>query len=150
MTDYSDLPSASATRTMDLRAVDVWRTLSDLGALASWAPGIEGVAVTSTRQSGVGAMRDVTTAQFGVITHKVTDWNAPSRFAYITADSGPFAATYTVYEIEEDKAGTRVSVTLSFELKPGSMALEQAQTVLSKGLTATLQALEMHAKTVSA
>lgn len=61
----------------------------------------------------------------------------------------PFARTLTTYLISETDIGADVTVSLAFEVKPGAMPVEQAQAVLSKGLDATLQGLEMQAKMVA-
>ena len=137
--------AASASRSFDLPASAVWAALTDLDALAEWAPGIDGATVTSETKTGVGTLRAVTTAQFGQIEHHVTAWEQDRVFAYVTADSGPFSRTNTVYEITSKDSGADVTVTLEFEVKPGAISPEDATAVLTKSLTATLQALEMHA-----
>lgn len=147
MEDFNDHPSAGATREMTVPADAVWTVLSDLGSLAEWAPGIDRATVTSGAGTNVGAVREVTTTQFGVIEHHVTEWAEGSGFSYVTADSGPFARTLTRYDVTALEPGSsKVSVTLVFEVKPGAMPVEQAQAVLSKGLEATLQALELRAR----
>lgn len=142
MQDFTILPSVTVTRETSVGAEALWSVLSDLPALARWAPGIDAAEVTSAETGGIGALRAVTTAQFGVIHHDVTEWEPAKAFAYITADSGPFARTFTRYEMSDDL----VSVSLYFEVKPGAMDVAQAQAVLNKGLTATLQALDLHAR----
>ena len=142
MQDFTTLPKVTVTRDTSVPAAAIWNVLSDLPALADWAPGIDAADVTSETTTGIGATRAVTTAQFGVIVHEVTHWIENQHFAYVTADSGPFSRTFTSYEVSENA----VSVTLSFEVKPGAMEVEQAQAVLNKGLTATLQALELRAR----
>ena len=142
MQDFTTLPKVTVTRDTSVPAAAIWKVLSDLPALADWAPGIDAAEVTSETTSGIGATRAVTTAQFGVIVHEVTHWVENQHFAYVTADSGPFSRTFTSYEVSENA----VSVTLAFEVKPGAMEVEQAQAVLNKGLTATLQALELRAR----
>jgi len=138
--------AARASRSFDLPANAVWAALTDLDALAEWAPGIDGAAVISEAKGGVGAVRSVTTAQFGQIEHHVTAWEPDRLFAYVTADSGPFSRTNTVYELAPTDTGADVNVTLEFEVKPGAMTPEQAEAVLTKSLNATLQALELRAR----
>ncbi|NRA87677.1 MAG: SRPBCC family protein [Rhizobiales bacterium] len=138
--------AARAERSIELSATAIWAVLADLEALAEWAPGIDGATVTSELKSGVGAVRSVSTAQFGKIEHHITDWEKDSLFGYTTDDSGPFLCTNTRYEIAPNDTGCLVTVVLAFELKPEAMTVEQAQGVLSKGLDATLQALELHAR----
>jgi len=137
---------ARANRSFELPASTVWAALAELDALAEWAPGIDGACVISEAKSGVGAVRSVTTAQFGNIEHHFTQWEHDRLFAYVTADSGPFSRTNTVYEIAPTDTGADVKVALEFEVKPGAITPEQAEAVLTKSLNATLQALELHAR----
>ena len=147
MQSFQTLPSVTITRETNVPASAIWQVLSDLPALADWAPGIDGAAVTSDLTTGVGAVREVTTAQFGKIIHNVTVWEENAELAYTTADSGPFSRTLTTYAISEGSDGANeISVQLVFEVKPGAITPEQAKAVLDKGLTATLAALEMRAK----
>ena len=141
------LPTVTVTRETNVDTAALWRVLSDLAALPEWAPGINGAEVTSANSSGLGAVRRVETAQFGPIEHNVTVWEPETRFAYETADSGPFSRTLTTYSVMPGEGGANVSVSLSFDIKPGAMEPEQAKAVLKKGLTATLQALELRART---
>ena len=148
MQDFTTLPKVTVTRDTSVPAAAIWKVLSDLPALADWAPATSGKRSRTERPSPAIRRQEkrflsaVTTAQFGVIVHEVTHWVENQHFAYVTADSGPFSRTFTSYEVSEDA----VSVTLSFEVKPGAMEVEQAQAVLNKGLTATLQALELRAR----
>ena len=151
MQTFQTLPSVTVNRETSLPAAALWAVLSDLPALPEWAPGIDGAEVTTEFSEGVGVVREVTTAQFGKIIHNVTVWDENKEFAYQTADSGPFSQTLTTYSLSEADDGTaEVTVQLVFEVKPGAIAPEQAEMVLSKGLTATLQALEMRAKMANA
>ena len=147
MTGFEQLPAVSVTKSLAAAPDAIWKVLSDLGALAEWAPGIDGVEVTSSESAGVGAVRAVTTAQFGVIVHRFTDWWPGEGFAYETADSGPFSRTLTAYTVEgAENGGSTVTVRLAFDVKPGAIEVEQAKAVLDKGLTATLQALDLRAR----
>jgi uncharacterized protein YndB with AHSA1/START domain len=138
--------SARAERSIELPAATLWAALTDLEGLAEWAPGIDGAVVTSEAKSGVGAVRSVSTAQFGQIEHHITKWEKDKLFGYVTDDSGPFSRTDTRYDIVATETGSLVTVVLAFEIKPGAMTLEQAQAVLSKGLDGTLKALELRAR----
>lgn len=146
MQTFNTLPTVTVTRETNVDTTALWRVLSDLAALPEWAPGINGAEVTSDNSSGLGAVRRVETAQFGLIEHNVTIWEPETRFAYETADSGPFSRTLTTYSVMPSDGGASVSVSLSFDIKPCAMEPEQAKAVLNKGLTATLQALELRAR----
>ena len=146
MQSFDALPTVTVTREINLDTAALWRVLSDLAALPEWAPGINGAEVTSANSSGIGAVRRVETAQFGPIEHNFTVWEPETRFAYETADSGPFSRTLTSYSIMPSKGGAIVSVSLSFDIKPGAIEPDHAEAVLNKGLTATLQALELRAQ----
>jgi uncharacterized protein YndB with AHSA1/START domain len=138
--------SARAERSIELPAATLWAALTDLEGLAEWAPGIDGAVVTSEAKTGVGAVRSVSTAQFGQIEHRITEWEEDRQFGYVTEDSGPFSRTDTRYNIVATETGSLITVVLAFEIKPGAMTLEQAQVVLSKGLDGTLKALELRAR----
>ena len=147
MQDFQNLPSVTVERESGITPEAAWGVLSDLSALPEWAPGIDGATMTSESLSGVGAVRRVETAQFGPIEHHVTGWEDNAELTYTTADSGPFSRTLTTYKIAPNGGGqAKVSVTLAFDVKPGAIEPEQAKAVLTKGLTATLQALEMRAR----
>ncbi len=146
MQSFESLPTVTVTRQTNVDTAALWRVLSDLAALPEWAPGINGAEVTSAASSGIGAVRRVDTAQFGPIEHNVTVWEPEARFAYETADSGPFSRTLTTYSVMPGDGGASVSVSLSFDIKPGAIEPDQAKAVLDKGLTATLQALELRAR----
>jgi len=151
MTDFESLPNASASREMPVPANAVWQVLSSLDRLAEWAPGIDGAAVTSPQKAGVGAVRRVATAQFGEIEHRVAIWDTDRKFVYETADSGPFSRTLTTYDISGTIRGPAVvTVSIAFEIHAGGMPSEQAKVILTKGLEATLQALELQARMISA
>lgn len=137
----------TVSRDAQVSAGALWQVLSDLALLPEWAPGIDGATVTSAQTAGVGAIREVETAQFGTITHRITDWQPDRLLAYETDDSGPFSRTLTTYQVTETGTdAATVAVTLAFEIKPGAMDPEKAKAVLHQGLTATLQALEMRAR----
>jgi uncharacterized protein YndB with AHSA1/START domain len=138
--------SARTERSIELPAATVWAALTDLVGLAEWAPGIDGATVTSKAKTGVGVVRSVSTAQFGQIEHRITEWEEDRLFGYVTEDSGPFSHTDTQYELAVTETGSLVTVVLAFEIKPDAMTLEQAQAVLSKGLEGTLKALELRAR----
>ena len=146
MQSFDTLPTVTVTRETTVNTAALWGVLSDLAALPEWAPGIDGAEVTSINSFGLGAVRRVDTAQFGPIEHNVTVWEPEARFAYETADSGPFSRTLTTYSIMPGEGGASVRVSLSFDIKPGAMEPDQAKKVLDKGLTATLQALELRAR----
>ena len=146
MQTFDTLPAVTVTRATNVDAPAIWQVLSDLAALPEWAPGIDGAEVTSAQKSGLGAVRRVDTAQFGPIEHHVTDWKPDARFAYETADSGPFSRTLTTYSVMAGDGGATVSVSIAFEVKPGAIEPDQAKAVLNKGLIATLQALELRAR----
>lgn len=146
MQTFDTLPTVTVTRETSVDTAALWRVLSNLAALPEWAPGINGAEVTSANSSGLGAVRRVETAQFGPIEHNVTVWEPEARFAYVTADSGPFSRTLTTYSLAPGEGGASVSVSLSFDIRPGAMEPDQAKAVLNKGLTATLQALELRAR----
>ncbi len=147
MQDFDTLPNVTVTRESSVTPAAIWKILSDLPALPEWAPGIDGAEVTSDQNTGVGAVRRVATAQFGQIEHHVTVWDEGAVFAYQTADSGPFSRTLTTYTIRPTSDGSaKVTVTLAFDTKPGTMEPDQAKDILNKGLTATLAALEMRAR----
>lgn len=151
MQDFSEFPEASASRRVSASAVAIWQVLSELGGLAAWAPGIDGVNILPGVDAGVGAVRQVKTAQFGTIDHHITVWEPERHFAYETADSGPFSRTMTRYGIvSTNNNSADVSVTITFELKHGGMDIDQAREVLTKGLEATLQALELRARMADA
>lgn len=97
MQTFDTLPTVTVTREANVDATALWRVLSDLAALPEWAPGINGAEVTSANSSGLGAVRRVETAQFGLIEHNITLWDPETRFAYETADSDPFSWTYKTY-----------------------------------------------------
>ncbi len=147
MKNFDTLPSVTVARDSAVDGVALWRVLSDLASLPEWAPGIDGAEITSETKSGPGTVRRVATAQFGPILHHVTEWDEGKGFAYETADSGPFSQTLTRYCVSahDDQTAT-VTVSLAFEIKPGAIETEQAKAVLTKGLTATLQALELRAR----
>ena len=146
MQTFDTLHTVTVTRDTNVDSAALWRVLSDLAALPEWAPGINSAKVTSANSSGIGAVRRVETAQFGPIEHSVTVWEPETRFAYETADSGPFSRTLTTYSVTPGEGGASVSVSLSFEIKPHAMEVDQAKAVLNKGLTATLQALELRTR----
>lgn len=149
MSDFENLPKASATRRFTMPPNAVWQVLSSLDRLAEWAPGIDGATVTSGEKAGNGAVRRVATAQFGEIEHVVTAWEPDRKFIYETANSGPFLRTLTSYDIDAaGDEGAVVTVTISFELHAGKMEPEQAIAVLTKGLEATLGALELRARLI--
>jgi len=128
-------------------AAQIWTVLGDLAILPEWAPGIEGAEITSDAKEGVGVVRKVLTAQFGAIEHVVTAWAEGEELTYTTKDSGPFSKTLTSYKITgSDDGHSKVTVDLSFDIKPGAIEMAQAEAVIGKGLTATLQSLEMRAK----
>lgn len=151
MTDFESLPIASATREMSISTNTVWQVLSSLDRLAEWAPGIDGATVTSAQMVGVGTVRRVATAQFGEIEHHVTAWDTDRKFVYETADSGPFSRTLTTYDISGTIGGhATVTVSIAFKIRAGGMTSEQAKGILTKGLEATLHALELQARMISA
>lgn len=145
VSDYEQI--ATAKRNITATPSEVWAVLSRLDELASWAPGIDGASVISEPTEGIGAVRRVLTAQFGAIEQEITGWRPNQKLAYVTAQSGPFSATYTSYDIAPaDEGHATVTATLAFDLKPGAMPPDKAVALLSDGLGGILRALEFQAK----
>lgn len=144
MTTYEN--TATATLTLNASPAAVWGVLAQLDKLASWAPGIDASSIEGTQSEGIGAVRRVTTAQFGEIAQTVTSWKPEQQLAYVTEKSGPFTATYTAYDLAAVEGGTEVRATLAFNIAPGAMPPEKAQAALTQGLGGILKALEMQAR----
>lgn len=138
--------TASATRKTSAPASALWDVLARLDHMATWAPGINQSIVTSSETEGVGAVRQVVSAQFGDIEQVVTAWEVGKKLSYVTNVSGPFVATLTTYQIEQaDEDGATVNATLAFDLQPGTMPPEKARAALEAGLAEILKALEAQA-----
>lgn len=144
MTTYDH--TATATLTLNASPAAVWAVLADLDKLASWAPGIDASAMKGAATEGIGAVRLVTTAQFGEIAQEITGWQPEVQLAYVTQKSGPFTATHTAYDLMPVDDGTQVRATLDFNIAEGAMPPEKAQAALTQGLTGILKALEMQAR----
>lgn len=143
--DFDHTVNTSRETTASVTAI--WGVLSQLNHLAAWAPGIESSSIVTEATEGVGVVRRVQNTQFGEIDQEMKTWEPDQSLSYVTKGSGPFAATYTSYDIEASEGEhTKVTAELSFDLHPGTMPPDKAKTAVRDGLSSILKALDAQAR----
>lgn len=86
----------------------VWSVMTRPEDFPAWRPGVDGVEVLPD-PGGLPVWRE--SAATGSMTLEVTEMHPPTRLVTRIADEGlPFGGTWT-YELEEEGAGTRVTIT---------------------------------------
>jgi uncharacterized protein YndB with AHSA1/START domain len=99
---------ASRTAQFDQPPQRVYDVIADVGGYASW---LEGVARIEMLESADGKVRFREHTTSGPVTMEVEEARPPSRFVTRIADPDqPFGGTWT-FEITEDGASTRVTIT---------------------------------------
>ncbi len=103
--------TARRARLVTADPAQVWATLADLGAIASWAPNLGASARIGTGAPGVGAARHVRVGPLRLIEH-VTRWEPGVELAYRIEGLPPVVRTIVnAWRLARAPGGTRVTLT---------------------------------------
>lgn len=115
---------------IDRPADDVWKVISDAGAISSWFPGIE-------TSSATGTSRQCTMAGgISIVEDIVTNDDDLRRFQYRIVE-GPMPVDYHLGTVDVLEDGAGSLVIYSTEIEPGDAA-----EMMSAGFAGGLQALK--------
>ena len=143
------MPTFETTTTIKASIDDVWRTLSDIGSISAWNPGVVQSHITTERAEGLGAGRHCDLGGRNYLDETVTEWEAGRRLTMrITKTNLPFKRADIRFVLRKHEGGTVVSVSPDYELKYGVLGtlldrLFVRRTYL-KGMKALLEGLKRH------
>lgn len=105
------MAESTTSRQIDVGVSVVWDTLADFGALATWAPRIDHVSMTTESISGVGATRRIQSGRI-VLLERVAEWEPGVRLAYdIEGLPRVVGHARNDWHLEPAASGTLVSLT---------------------------------------
>lgn len=110
-------------------ADDVWKVVSDAGAISSWFPGIE-------TSSASGTTRQCSTGGASIVEEIVTSDDDLRRFQYRIVE-GPMPVDYHLGTVDVLEDGDGSLVIYSTEIEPGDGA-----EMMSAGFAAALEELK--------
>ena len=87
----------------------VWRRVSDIGRLHSWAEGAAGTDYLTRRRRGVGAARLVAFADGRRVEEHVTAWKAGESYTYVATAGLPVSAYVATVSLGPARGGTAVT-----------------------------------------
>ena len=128
----------------------VWDVLADFGTIERWSPVVLESRLTSDRTEGVGCSRHCELFPRGSVEEVVSVWE-PGRHVGIAVEpvpGGPIEAQRSDFRVELAEAGSRVTMTIAFELTPAAAArLDAIEAALRQAAEATTAGLKHHVET---
>ncbi|MEM7119063.1 MAG: SRPBCC family protein [Chloroflexota bacterium] len=106
--------------TIDAPITAVWDTLADIGTIARWNPGVQESHTTTEQTEGVGACRYCDLGGKNFLDEKVVIWEPNERLTMrVTNTNMPFQSVDIHFYLQENGAGTKVTVAPEYTLKYG-------------------------------
>ena len=127
----------------------VWRTMAQLDLLATYDPGTKASVITGDLNAGLGAERRCEVRPTGWFQERVAVWEPDASLAFELVDcSFPVTSLRHVYTLIESDGLTRVSQTMTYELKYGAMGRALDAMMLRRkwnsGIKSFLEGLKGH------
>ena len=114
----------SSTIYVDAPKDAVWTILADLGGIQKFHPGVRKSYYTTEQREDVGAARVCELLPMGAIEEKAVEWQEGEHYV-LTIDplekAPPFKQAFGRLAAQEEGAGTRVMMTLDYNLKFGPL-----------------------------
>ncbi len=105
------------TRTLAVRADEVWAVLSDFGAISSWASNVDHSCLLTDQPDGVGAVRRIQTGRT-TLRETVETWQPPTTLGYRISGLPPVVRSLTnTWHLAAN--GERTQIVLRTEIDAG-------------------------------
>jgi hypothetical protein len=107
-------------RTADVAAApaDVWRVLSDFGAISAWAANVDHSCLMSEQAEGVGVARRVQTGRTTLV-ERVLAWEPPATLSYeIEGLPSVVTSVTNTWHVHGTEGGSRVSLISRVDAGP--------------------------------
>ena len=118
---------------------NVWRVLADYKVVASWAPDVTAVHITSDVSQGVGATRLCSTADFGDLEETVTDWQEGKSLTYSVTGNLPLNDTALTWSLRAKGDDTIVRAQAHYEIKEGAFNTVMERLTLRRTLASAFE-----------
>ena len=100
----------------------VWQTLSAIGDIYQWNPGVKASRTTSAQAKGYGATRFCDLGGENHLDEKVVAWQPNEKLTMrIVGTNLPFVTADIRFTLHPEPDGTRVAVSPQYQLKYGLM-----------------------------
>jgi uncharacterized protein YndB with AHSA1/START domain len=114
----------TVTQTIHAPPAAVWAVLADIGGVADWNPGVVASARTGGTGADCGSTRHCDLGRAGYVDEEVVESEAERRIVFrITRSNLPFRRAEVAFALAPTDAGTRVSVSPTYELKYGPLGV---------------------------
>ena len=127
----------------------VWATLSDIGTISEWNPGVQASHTTSEQAKGIGACRHCNLGSAGYLDEEVVTWQENEATTFrIVGTNMPFASADIRFLLDPHPNGTQVTCSPIYKLKFGPIG-QLLDTVMVKrtyrgGMESLLAGLKSH------
>lgn len=130
----------------------VWQTLSAIGEIYAWNPGVYASHTTSTQTEGIGATRFCDLGGKDFLDEKVVAWQPEEKLTMRIINTNlPFATADIHFTLRASPSGTLVTVSPRYKLKYGPLGalLDRfyVRKNYQKGMIALLAGLKRHVET---
>lgn len=123
LAELSDTHNASASIHIDLPITQVWDQLQDFSVAHNYVPDITKTTIVSALKKGVGAHRHVYDSSGDRIDETIIEWYEGRGFLLRIHDGdealSPFTMSQFLYQLQAEGDGTRVVLTLSYQMPWG-------------------------------
>lgn len=138
--------------TINASSERVWNTLSNIGTIYQWNPGVIDSRTTSEIGEGLGATRFCDLGGKNFLDEEVVAWRPLEQLTMrITNTNLPFKTADIRFYLRPEKGQTVVTVSPQYELKFGPLGrlLDKVyvQKSYQKGMQSLLQGLKKHIET---
>ena len=118
----------------------IWALLADLEAVSRYNPGVRAAALRGAQRTGVGAARACELRPQGRVVERVTHWDDGRALGLEVAESDwPIHFMRWVTRLQPTpEGGTRVTQSLEYQVKFGSVGWLLDQFVMRRRLTASV------------
>lgn len=132
----------------------VWQALTDLGALATYDPGVKAASIVGDLTSGLGAQRKCQLRPKGWFIEEVVAWQPESALAFqLQTCSLPVASLRHDYALTEEAGATGVEQVMTYQMKYGGVGRALDALMMrrqwDRGIKGFLAGLKQHIEHVS-
>ena len=140
--------------TIDASPEQVWPALADIGGISVWNPNVKASRLTSTQDGGTGTSRECQLTPMGTVQELVVEWNEGRMISieiYEFKNVPAMRAALATFELEPSGDGTRVKMSMNYEVGLGAMGAGMNALMLKRqfasATTKLMAGLKLHVET---
>ena len=113
---------------IDVSVEHLWKIVSDYEHPDNWSPYIDSAVVTSSVDSGVGAVRTCAVPGFGDVEETISDWTDGVGFSFNVKASGPLESARSSMSVQPSVTGATALYEIEYLLRDGLTDEEKVST----------------------